>query len=280
MFQTVHQMIRLEKEKETLLIPLYGKALESRKKSALLFDEKALEIVQTIDYDFSSLKIPGKTHMMLCLRAKLMDNFTGRFLERTSNPVVIHLGCGLDSRYHRLANPQVLWFDVDYQEVIDIKRAFFNETEKYHLVASSVTESQWIEKIPKGAENYLVIAEGLFMYLWEEEIKRTLQIIKRRTGTFTLIFDAFSIYASGKVQHHPSIRKTSANIRWGIRHSAELTAWDADCQLLEEIYFTSNTEIRKMDICTRLIFQLAHLFPKAREAHRILVYRICQPEIN
>ena len=35
--------------------------MESKKKSPILVDKKAVEIISQIDYDFASLKIPEKT---------------------------------------------------------------------------------------------------------------------------------------------------------------------------------------------------------------------------
>lgn len=52
--------IVLTGEKETLLIPLYGKAKEFEKNNPILIDRKAVEIVNQIDYNFSSLRIPKK----------------------------------------------------------------------------------------------------------------------------------------------------------------------------------------------------------------------------
>jgi len=42
-------MIRLDKEKETLLVALYGKAIETMKKKPILYDANAVEIVKKID---------------------------------------------------------------------------------------------------------------------------------------------------------------------------------------------------------------------------------------
>jgi len=75
--------IVLTEEKETLLIPLYGKAKESQKKLPIIIDKKAAEILNQIDYDFKSLKIPKKTNIMMCVRAKLFDDFVKEFLEKT-----------------------------------------------------------------------------------------------------------------------------------------------------------------------------------------------------
>ncbi len=269
-----NSMITLEKEKETLLIPLYGKAMESKKKSPVLLDLKAMEIIEKINYDFNSLKIPGKTNTMMCLRAKLFDNFTTAFLKTKNNTVVIHLGCGLDSRYNRINNVEVDWYDLDFEEVIDIRKTFYPESEKYHLIASSVTNPEWIEKIPVGAENNLVIAEGLFMYLKEDEIKELLKLIKKRIGSYTLIFDAYSVYTAKKVKNHPSIKKIGAKIYWGIDNPDKLIEWDNEIKFIKEILFTSNEEIEKMDYATKLIYKIANLFPMARNAQRILIYTI------
>ncbi len=266
--------ISLDKEKETLLIPLYGKAIESKKKSPILLDKKAIEIVEKIDYDFKSLKIPSKTNIMMCLRAKLFDNYVRDYLNQKDKSIVLHLGCGLDSRFDRINNSNVEWYDLDFKEVIDIRQNFYHESEKYHLIASSVTELEWINKIPVGEENYLVIAEGLMMYLKENEIRTLLNSIKKKIGSYTLIFDTYSVYTAKKVKNHPSIKKTGAKIYWGIDNPNELCSWDSNIRFIKDIVFTSNEEIEKMDLGTKLIYKIANLFPIARKAQRILIYTI------
>ncbi len=267
-------MITLNKEKETLLIPLYGKAMETRKKNPILFDVKAVEIIEKLEYDFKSLKISAKTSTMMCLRAKLIDNFTNKFLKERNDVVVLHLGCGLDSRYLRTNSKNADWFDVDFEEVISIRKQFFQESEKYHLIASSVTQLDWIKNIPYGRTNYLVIAEGLFMYLKEDEIKTVLNHIKKRVGNYTLIFDTYSVYTAKKVKNHPSVKKTGAHIHWGIDNIKELEKWNSEFHFENEIVFTSNQEIEKMEWATKLIYKIANLFPMAKNAQKILIYNM------
>ena len=267
--------IALTKEKETLLIPLYGKAKESGKKAPLLIDQKAVEIINRIDYNFQLLKIPEKTNIMMCLRAKLIDNFVTEFLAKHSGGnVALHLGCGLDSRYHRIANPDVDWYDIDYQEVIDIRKLFYEETDRYHLISSSVTEDQWLEKVPADKKHYIVIAEGLFMYLKEDEIKRLLKNLQEKTGGYTLILDAFNVFTTKMVKNHPSIKKTGATVHWGIDDPEELTRWGMDIQFIDEQYFTSNEEINNLNIVTKMMFKIANVFPAAKKAQRLLIYKV------
>jgi len=75
------------------------------------------------------LKISEKTNILMCIRAKLIDSFVRDFLSKNSGSVALHLGCGLDSRYNRIENSNVDWYDVDFEEVIDIRRHFYKETD-------------------------------------------------------------------------------------------------------------------------------------------------------
>lgn len=260
--------------KETLLIPLFGKARESGKKTPILVDKKAVEIINKIDYDFTSLKIPEKTNVLMCLRAKLIDNYVKVFLEKAVESAALHLGCGLDSRCDRVGNSSVDWHDVDFEEVIDIRRLFFKETDKYHLIGSSVTESGWLKEITAYKSRYIVIAEGLFMYLREEEIKTLLSSLKNRIGSYTLIFDAFSAYTAKKVRNHPSLRKTGAVVHWGIDDPEELAKWGMGIKFVKELYFSSNEEIGSLGSGMRIAFGLADLFPFVKKAHRLLIYEV------
>lgn len=268
------EKIVLTQEKETLLIPLFGKAKEMKKDSPILVDRKAVQILDQIEYDFSLLKIPEKTNILMSLRAKLIDSFVSDFLSTNKESVALHLGCGLDSRYHRIGNSYVDWYDIDFEEVIDIRRLFFHETTNYHLISSSVTEDNLLEKIPIGKKRNIVIAEGLFMYLKEDDIKSLIVMLKNKLGSYTLIFDAFSVYSAKKVRNHPSIKKTGALIQWGIDNPNELENWKMDIKLINEQYFTSNDEIKNLGFGIRTMFKIANQFQFIKKAHRLLVYKV------
>lgn len=266
--------IKLLKEKETLLIPLIARAKESKKETPIIFDEKAMIITDQIDYDFKDLKIPEKTNTMMCIRGKMIDDYVKRYLFNNQNCVVIHLGCGLDSRYERLKNDNVLWFDVDFEEVIELRKAFYETTKKYHMIGSSVTNKEWIKKIPKDYENYLIIAEGLFMYLEEKEIKNLLKEMKEHIESYTLIFDAYSQMTAKHAKNHPSLKKTGAKIQWGIDDVRRLEQWDLGIQFIQEKYFCEYDGLDKLDTLTQIMFKISSFFKVAKKAHRLLIYKI------
>ena len=59
------EKVHLTKEKETMLIMLYGRALRCRSKHPILRDTWAEEAIQRVDYDFANLKLHA------CLEAVL-----------------------------------------------------------------------------------------------------------------------------------------------------------------------------------------------------------------
>jgi len=147
------EKVNLTGARETLLMTLYGKALESRLPHSLLKDRFADEAVRAIDYDFSRLKVDTNLGIGLAIRAKTLDVRVEEFLGRNPDAIVLHLGCGLDTRIFRVDPPQgVDWFDVDYPDVIELRRRLYPARENYRLVGSSVTDPAWLADlaVPAG----------------------------------------------------------------------------------------------------------------------------------
>ncbi|HZD59079.1 MAG TPA: class I SAM-dependent methyltransferase [Anaerolineae bacterium] len=268
------EKIQLTEEQETLLVPLYSKAIEGQQPNPIFIDKKAQEILEHIEYDFAKLKIPRKTAVMLSIRAKKIDAYTREFLASHPRGVVIHLGCGLDSRYTRVNNGEVEWYDLDLPAVIDLRRKFYKETAMYHMISSSVTDLGWIDTISPRGRPVLVIAEGLLMYLKEEEIKALILKLKEAFPGCGLVFDAFSVLTAKRVKKHPSIKRTGAVVQWGIDDATMIEQWAEGIRLREEWYFTQSEDIEKLGFGYRLSFRVAGLFTAAKKAHRILYYNL------
>ncbi|TPK23126.1 class I SAM-dependent methyltransferase, partial [Mesorhizobium sp. B2-5-9] len=168
------EKVHLTGAKETLLMTLYGKALESRMPDSLLGDHFADTAVRKIDYDFSRLKVDENLGIGLAIRAKTLDVRVEDFLARNPEAIVLHLGCGLDTRFFRVDPPPgVDWFDVDYPEVIELRRKLYPTRDHYHLIASSVTEPGLLAGVPRH-RLAIVVAEGLTPYLPADEGLRLL----------------------------------------------------------------------------------------------------------
>lgn len=203
----------------TMLCTLYLRAYESRNEQSILADHAAAEAVERIEYDFDRMERsfrPRSNQYLVALRAKQFDEWTADFLQRHPDAVVLHLGCGLDSRAFRLELPDgVTWYDVDVPSVIEMRRRLYSESDRYHMIGSSVTEPDWLERVPAGRPA-LIVAEGLLMYLQPDEARDLLQRLTDRFAAGEMLFDAASRWGVriSKIQH------------WGIRDEHEIERWN------------------------------------------------------
>ena len=263
--------ITLTPEQETLLIPLYAKAQPG---NPLFFDPKAQDILGRVDYDFSRLRVPYKTVVLVCQRAKKLDAVAKTFLAGPVNGVVLHLGCGLDSRLQRIDNGQVEWYELDMPPVIDLRRQFFAERERYHLIASSVTDLAWMDTVAAAGRPVLVVAEGLLMYLGEADVKRLFLRLREGFPGCRLIADVFSRLTARSASRHLSLKQTGASIGWGIDDPREAEGWAHGIRLLEEWYFTQDPDLDRLSLGYRLAYKLAGAFKIVQRAHRIVYYQL------
>jgi O-methyltransferase involved in polyketide biosynthesis len=120
------EKITLTEAQDTLLIPLYARA-----QANLLFnDEKARQILASVEYDFKQVKVSEKTAVMLHIRATQLDAYIHQFIAAHPNALILHLGCGLDSRCEPVARLGTCWIDLDMPNVIALRRKFYAETKK------------------------------------------------------------------------------------------------------------------------------------------------------
>jgi O-methyltransferase involved in polyketide biosynthesis len=263
--------ITLTPEQETLLIPLYTKAQPD---NPLFFDPKAQEILQQVDYDFNRLKVPYKTVVLVCQRAKKLDAVARDFLDQHPDGAVLHLGCGLDGRFWRVDNGQVEWYDLDMPPVIELRRQFYAEQARYHLIASSVTDLDWMAQVRADSKPVLAIAEGLLMYLGEADVKRLLLELQERFPGCRLVADVFSRMTARSASRHPSLKKTGATIGWGIDDPHEIETWSPGMRLIEEWYFSQDPDLNLLNPGYRLAYKLSGRIKMVRRAHRIVYYQL------
>ena len=206
--------MELNNESKTLFIPLLGKALMS-KNNIFLHDPKAVEIISKIDYDFKSLKQSKWLSMFISVRAMIIDELCNKYILEHPNATIIHLGCGLDSRCLRVNQKYRIWYDIDYENVIDIRKQFYDIDSKYKMIGSSVIDFRWLEEI-ENSENILIVMEGLTMYLSEKEIKELITQINKSFVNVHLIFDAYSKVGVKSSKIKNPVNQMNAKVKYGI----------------------------------------------------------------
>ena len=160
---------------KTLYIPLYGKAYVSRK-GIILQDRKAEEIWQAEGFP---LKGKAKSRWLayyMAMRARVFDQWTKQQLQYNPDAVVLHIGCGMDSRVLRVKEQAAAWFDVDFAEVIEERKRYFREGNGYAMLAGDARQTSWLEALPDG-KDAVVVLEGISMYLTQEERRQLTQAL-------------------------------------------------------------------------------------------------------
>jgi O-methyltransferase involved in polyketide biosynthesis len=235
--------IRLAKEKETYLATLYGKALDTAVERPILNDRFAAEAVARIDYDFKELKLPQGGEISLPLRARHFDQWTRAFLAAHPDATVLHLGCGLDTRVYRIdPGPQVRWYDIDFPDVIALRAQLYPPREGYRPIGSSVTDLAWLDTVP-GDTPVLVVAEGLMMYLREQDGVALLRRIVAQFPGGRIAFDGYSRTMVSLVSRLATVRGAQVELLWGVADPHDLERQVPRLRLAEDVAFLTIPEL-------------------------------------
>lgn len=190
--QTASDEAQISAVSETLFLPLYSLALESRQPNPVMVDEAAVELTERLNRYFATSdkklfrrlaagRLPKTLLASMSLRIRQFDRYVAEFLEREPDAVVVNLGCGLNDRRRRVDNGRARFFDLDLPEVIDLRRRFLPETDRMRFIACSVLDLSWLDQLPdEPGHKFVFVAEGLFMYLPAEGVRSLVVALRER----------------------------------------------------------------------------------------------------
>lgn len=236
---TDRQAVRLGTIQETLLIPLYGRAVENRKEEPVLRDPRAEEIAAAVDYDFGRFdNLPSLQGTVL--RSALFDHWVSDFLARYPTGTVVEIGTGLNTRHERVDNGRARWFEFDLPDVIELRRAFFTDTPRRTTIAASLTDRAWVETVTARSDGpYFFAAEAVLPYLPENEVRRVVDRIAETFPGSLLALDTAGPTIVGNQEQHDALSKVEARMRWFCADPAGITAWRPGTRLLTSCTLTT-----------------------------------------
>jgi len=260
-----HTIHSLNAVSRTLLIPLYFRAMESRRPDALVRDPKAVELVGRLDYDFSGVQKLKGEQVNFLLRIREFDRLARAFLAEHPDGVIVDLGCGLDTRFERVDNGQVEWYGLDLPEVIELRKELLAETPRSHFIGCSVLDFSWMDALSgRAGKPILFLAEAMLVYLEEADVKRLVQALAERFPGAELVCEAYSPVVI-RLHPRPSV---VARPRWGLKDDRDVETWAPGIRLLSQWYYFDKPEPRLGS------FQLMRYFPFVARAVRIVHYRL------
>ncbi len=175
---------------ETLFIPLAARARETGRKRPLLHDPRAVELVTSIDFPVEKYS-RGWGSVIMVLRTAVFDTWVRSFLERHPHGTVVEIGTGLNTRFDRVDNGTVHWFDLDLPDTIALRRRFFTDSDRRHTLAASVLDEEWMDQVAASPGPYFFVAEGVLVYLPEDDVRRTLDRIAHRFPGSSVALDSY-----------------------------------------------------------------------------------------
>lgn len=223
---------------ETLMITLYARSTETQRPSPILSDPKAIEIATRVDYDFAKYSQGWASQLGCAIRAKEYDRIVRNFINAYPNTTIVNLGAGLCTRFTRVDNNKICWYEVDFPEVIELRHQLFEENDRYQFIAQSILDFTWIDRIQRLPEQpIMVILEGVTPYLSEADNREIVRQVHSRLAPVEVVLDVLGRKSARSTKRHDTVSKTSAEFKWGIDDSRELEAWASGIALKEEVYY-------------------------------------------
>ena len=199
---------------KTLYIPLYGKALVSRK-GILLQDPMAEKIWKAEGF---ALRGKAKSKWLayhMGMRSAVFDNWLRKKMGQLPNAVVIHAGCGMDSRVERVGTDGHRWFDLDFPEVIAQRKCSYRETGEYTMIACDLRDHSWMAHIEKGSTVILVM-EGVSMYLSRQELCALLATMQSRFGVMAILMDCYTEFGARASKYKNPVNEVGVTKLYGL----------------------------------------------------------------
>lgn len=236
----------------TMLITLYARAKESLSKDPIIKDSKAVEMIETIKKEIAGSTNPihrkilkdtynSKLAATMALRCRRFDRYVADFMSKNPGGTIINLGCGLDTRFYRIDNGKVIWYDLDFPDVIELRKRFLEENSRHIFIGSSVVDPDWIHRVITGGP-YLILAEGLFMYLDEKDVEELFRRIHTELGKAEIVAEVSNRYWVKKMNSAWMKRKFrrqlgmtgGASFKFGVPDSYHFERWSSNYKFIDE----------------------------------------------
>ena len=236
---SAHGTADLTSVSKTMLLTLHARAEHTLSERPRFTDPAAVELVSRLDYDFTMASQDRLMADGVVLRTLTLDPLVAGYLDTHPGCTVVNIACGLDTRFQRLDDGRVTWYDLDLPDVIALRRRLLKDDERHRTIAASALEPDWPDQLEDMSRDVLVIIEGLSMYLEQEEVRTLLDIIAARLPGATVLIEVMPRLFQ-KYGRERSVEDAGARYTYGCSSAAEFHRRAAPgFTLLHDVPFTS-----------------------------------------
>ena len=254
---------------KTLYIPLYGKSLVSQK-AIILDDKKAEEIWSKVNFPLRGKAKSKWLAYYMGMRAAVFDQWLKSKMQTKENYTVLHLGCGLDSRVERVQTNQMPWYDVDFKEVVEERRKYYQESNFYHILEGDLTSEDWLEQIPK-TNAAIVVLEGVSMYLTNEELTQLFIRLKERFNRVAILLDCYTTFAAKMSKFKNPVNTVGVTNVYGIEN-AKFLEKNTGFSFIQEHEITPQAFINQLQGIEKIIFKRLYAGNFSKKLYKLYEY--------
>ena len=252
---------------KTLYIPLYGKAKVS-KQGIIIKDKMAEKIWQEEGFDIRGKSKSKWLSYNMAMRAKIFDDWTNAMLREHKEAIVLHIGCGLDSRCNRVCEPYKNWIDGDFPEVIETRRKYYEEAKNYHMITFNACEPEQVSTLPDG-ERAIVILEGISMYMKNEQLNCFFKALSEKYMALNILMDVYTVWGANasKYKNHP-INDVGVTTVWGIDDPNDILS-GTEIKVRHEHSLTPDYLVNELSKSERFFFKMMFSEGLYRKIYRL-----------
>ena len=238
---------------KTLFIPLYGKSMVS-KLGIILNDPDAEKI-----WEKEGFPVHGKSKSKwlaynMAMRARVFDMWTEKMLLQDEDALVLHIGCGLDSRCERITLPWREWIDCDLPDVIAVRKKYYTETDHYHMLDLNAADPEQLKMLPCG-DMAIVILEGLSMYLTHDQLRTLLHTLQSKYNKLRILMDVYTEFGAHASKYKNPVNDVGVTTLYGIDDINSLTD-GTQMRCVKEHTFTPASLVDELKPADRTLFKL------------------------
>jgi O-methyltransferase involved in polyketide biosynthesis len=174
-------------------------------------------------------------------RSQAFDRIADHFILAHPGCTLVNLACGFDTRFWRIKSQSCTYVELDLPEVMRLKKEILKEELGYEVIGSSVLDTSWIDTVTaKGNADFLLVAEGLFMWFPKQEVIRLFTEFGARFTRSQLVLDmvpeGWTKGIMGSLLRLHNRVDMGLDVIWlsGIRDAHELEAYGKGLKLITQ----------------------------------------------
>ena len=262
--------IKLGSVQKTLLLPLWGRAVETQRKKPLLTDNTAVSIINNIPYDFTQISknINKIVQAGWVARSIFFDKKIKEFINAYPEATIVNIGCGLDTTFERVDNGKIKWIDLDLPDTIELRKQFISESDRRRFISKSVFDQSWYSEISKK-DGIMFLIAGVLCYFSKSEVKKLFNDFHTFFPGVEVVFDYFSslgIKVSNKNIIEEGGMDKLAYLKWSINNIREIENWDGNIEVISHMQLYKEYK-KNFSIFKRIGMNIADMLKMVSLAH-------------